>query len=169
MLMDALISSCGTWRWWLTRQWDATLPRLVVCMLNPSDADASRNDPTILTLIKFAKRWGFGGLFVINQNAFRSPHPTVMLAQPVAVRLGPKNQSTWVDALMYARSAGGWVLAAWGNGGDNQGDFVHTAEMLGVPLKCMGVTQNGSPKHPLARGLHRIPDDQVPLTWPSGG
>jgi hypothetical protein len=30
---------------------------------------------------------------------------------------------------------------------------------------CMGTNKDGSPKHPLARGHNRIPDDQQPILW----
>jgi hypothetical protein len=136
-------------------------------MLNPSDADAAKDDPTVLNLVKFARRWSFGGLHIVNQYAFRSPLPAVLWQQDHLRRVGPLNQSTWVDALCYALDNGGWVLAAWGNGGSNFGPFVTLAEMLGVELRCLGTTQNGSPKHPLARGTHRISDDQQPIPWVS--
>lgn len=32
-------------------------------------------------------------------------------------------------------------------------------------LRCLGVTQDGSPKHPLARGFHRIPEQTYPTIW----
>ncbi|AHE56053.1 hypothetical protein [Sphingomonas sanxanigenens] len=32
-------------------------------------------------------------------------------------------------------------------------------------LWCWGKTKDGAPKHPMARGLHRIPRDQQPIMW----
>ncbi len=32
-------------------------------------------------------------------------------------------------------------------------------------LWCWGKTASGAPKHPLARGAHRIPVDQKPILW----
>lgn len=165
MLMHANISPCGTWRWSLTRAWDTSLPMLVVCMLNPSTADGTVNDPTILRLIAFAKAWGFGGLWVVNQYAFRSPHPSVLAAQDACTQEGPMNYMAWNDALTYATANGGWALAAWGNGGQNEGRFNFWADLHGVDLYCLGTTADGSPKHPLARGKHRIPNDQQPALW----
>lgn len=160
--MSAGLSDCQTYRYWLTRRWDDTKPLLVVCMLNPSTADASQNDPTILTLIHFAKLWGFGGIWVVNQNAFRSPHPSVM-AKAVDP-IGPLNPMFLQQAVSYARQTG-WALAAWGNGGRNDDLFALWCDMLNVEMKALGFTADGSPKHPLARGKHRIPRDQQPLAW----
>jgi hypothetical protein len=149
----------------LIRRWDESLPLLVVCMLNPSTADHETNDPTILTLIHFAKLWGFGGLLVVNLCAFRSPSPAVMRA--AADPVGPENDKALLNAMMYAR-ASGRILVAWGNDGDflERGAwFCDRAVNLGLSLICLGTTRSGAPKHPMARGLHRIPRDQQPLPW----
>lgn len=167
MQMAADISPCGTWRYSLKRIWRHDLPMLVVCMLNPSTADGTENDPTISTLIKFATSWGFGGLWVVNQNAFRSPHPSVMAAQDECTRQGPLNFLAWHEALTYASANGGWALAAWGNGGDNDHQFTVWCDLLRVELRHMGTTGSGAPKHPLARGKHRISADIVPSLWRS--
>jgi len=34
-------------------------------------------------------------------------------------------------------------------------------------LLCWGATMNGAPKHPLARGKHRIDPHQAPILWRS--
>lgn len=165
MLKSAAISPCGKYRWSLDRIWDQSKPRLVICMLNPSKADADINDPTILRLINFATLWGFGGILVINQYAYRSSSPAVLATLTECEAEGSINYIAWNDALIYAKKTCGWVLAAWGNGGVNQGRFNFWVEHHEIEMRCLGVTQNGSPKHPLARGKHRIPDHQMPLAW----
>lgn len=163
--MTADISTNLLWRWNLKRVWDASRPLLIVCMLNPSTADHMKNDPTILALIDFATRWGFGGIWVVNQFAYRSSSPTVLATLDPVTAEGPLNFREWYDALTYARATGGWALAAWGNGGDNSGRFMFWADLCDVDLYCLGTTADGSPKHPLARGKHHIPRDQQPLLW----
>jgi hypothetical protein len=37
--------------------------------------------------------------------------------------------------------------------------------MTTIPEPILGATADGSPKHPLARGVHRVPDDRQPLVW----
>lgn len=36
-------------------------------------------------------------------------------------------------------------------------------------LWCWGTNADGSPKHPMARGAHRIPADQKPIIWRKAG
>jgi hypothetical protein len=154
------------YRYELRRTWDFRKPALVVCMLNPSTADHRDDDPTIQTLIHFARLWGYGGLLVVNLNAFRASSPKVMMAAVDPV--GPENQKYIDAAFAYAFQNGGAALAAWGNDGEfglRDDWFIRRAKRHGVRLDCLGTTNSGAPKHPLARGRHRIPRDQRPIMW----
>lgn len=152
----------------LLRVWRADMHLLVVCMLNPSTADAEQDDPTILALNDFAFAWGFGGILVVNLNAFRASKPEVMRA--AADPVGPMNEAAIDESLFYAGQTSGLALAAWGNNGDpaQVEAFCRKAAAAGVRLVCLGQTQSGAPKHPMARGQHRIPRDQQPLHWRAG-
>ncbi|MEJ1118850.1 DUF1643 domain-containing protein [Phyllobacterium sp. CCNWLW109] len=132
-------------------------------MLNPSTADSTANDPTILTLIHFAKVWGYGGLLVVNLRAFRTSKPSEMYAASDAE--GPDNDDFIRAALRYAHETKKPALAAWGNASIPATSFIREAEIWGVDLICLGTTLGGQPKHPLARGHHRIPRDQMPVLW----
>jgi hypothetical protein len=151
-------------RYLLTRMWDAALPTMVWVMLNPSTADAMVDDPTILTCIDFARRNGFGSITVVNLFAFRSPHPEVMLA--AADPVGPENDRHIHAELLSAAHSHGMIVAAWGTGGahlDRDLEVVQAVEGHGLEMMCFGKTKDGHPKHPLARGLHRIPRDTKPF------
>lgn len=168
MFKSAIIVDC--WRYELRRIWDKSKPSLVVCMLNPSTADAERDDPTILTLIHFGKLWGFGGLWVVNLFALRTSSPAEMMSTNPLHALGRQNGAFQLDAMQYAKEHGKMLLAAWGNHGTHfRQDEIFTDECLkrGVDLVCLGTTNSGQPKHPLARGKHRIPRDQQPIVWKS--
>lgn len=167
MRMSAVISPCGTYRTELRRIWDDSKPLLVVCMLNPSKADHQRNDPTVLALIHFAKLWGYGGVLIINLFSYRSSSPAEMMAAG-GTAFGPDNALTIERTFVFARHAGVPILAAWGNGGDHEDRaewFCGRARMHMVDLICLGRTKDGHPKHPMARGVHRIPRDQQPILW----
>lgn len=161
MRSSAVISDDTLHRVVLYRIWDDALPQLVVCMLNPSTADHTVNDPTVLALIHFARFWGYGGLRIINLFSFRASKPADMVGRPVH----PDNEMHQIAAVTYAADHGGQMLVAWGNGGGDAGTVFAAWAGQCVMLVCLGVTQSGAPKHPMARGLHRIPRDQVPLLW----
>lgn len=151
------------YRYELRRIWDFGKPMLVVCMLNPSTADAEKNDPTITTLIHFARLWGYGGILVVNLCAFRASKPRNMWAAKDPA--GPDNHDYLRAALRYASENGGRALAAWGAVQHVAASFLREAEIWQVELDCLGTTQEGNPKHPAARGVHRIPRDQQPILW----
>lgn len=167
---SAIISECGRFRYVLRRVWDRTKPILVVCMLNPSTADANKNDPTILQLIWFAKNWGYGGIHIVNLFALRTSKPQELLAHKD--RQGPQNAEYLHAAMLIVKMAAQTppaMLVAWGNGGDldqRHEWFTHEAtQVYGLTLICLGETQNCSPKHPMARGKHRIPRAMPPKVW----
>ena len=65
----AELSNCGTYRWRLWRDHllgDYAKHNGPVCwiMLNPSTADAFKDDPTIRRIIGFTMRWGYDALEV---------------------------------------------------------------------------------------------------------
>jgi hypothetical protein len=148
----------------LRRVWNDTLPMLVVCMLNPSDADHEREDPTLHVLIYFAKFWGFGGLLIVNLYSYRTSKPAEMFAMGGAA-IHVENERYVNSAVVYARDHGGQLLAAWGNDGQDRAMFFTSWARQYVDLICLGTTQSGAPKHPMARGLHRIPRNQQPVLW----
>lgn len=162
-MSTAVISPCGLYRYELRRNWDFGKPLLVVCMLNPSTADAEKNDMTITTLVQFAKLWGYGGILVVNLCAFRASKPKDMWSAKDPT--GPDNHDYLRAALRYASENGGRALAAWGAVQNMAANFLREAEIWQVELVCLGTTQDGSPKHPAARGVHRIPRDQQPIVW----
>jgi hypothetical protein len=158
----AVISPCGIFRNSLTRTWDEVLPVLPVVMVNPSKADHHVNDPTVLRLIAFARRWGYGGILIENLNEYRSSHPSELelAADPV----GPETDRH-LRALV---DRGGDILVAWGNNGtfkDRDKSFLKMAREAGARLICLGTTGGGHPKHPLARGKHRVPEDFEPVPF----
>lgn len=143
---------------------------LPVVMLNPSWASAERNDPTVLTVNHFARLWGYGGWRGANLYSWRSPSPAEMMRAPG--RANPENDQVLKRLIEYAATTRGRVLCAWGNHGDFEGKatrFAREAAARGCSLVCLGTTASGAPKHPLARGLHRISRDQQPVPWVPGG
>lgn len=160
---SAVISPCMLHRYELRRAWDKAKPVLVVCMLNPSTADASHNDPTIYRLMYFAKAWGYGALYVINLFTRRTSRPDLLVEY--AERNGLEAPAYWGRAVAIALQHHAPILVAWGRGGDlvdMDQAFQRYCIANKVEMVCLGHTKDGFPKHPMARGEHRIPDNQQP-------
>lgn len=147
---DALISTCGAYRYWLNRVWEDAKVRLPFIMLNPSTADASEDDPTIRRCMGFARDNGFGGIIVMNLFAYRATQPSDMKRSPDPV--GPHNDGHLRDLFGYARGNDAPIIAAWGTHGTHRGRdrrVRHLAAEAGIKLSCLGRSKGGHPKHPL--------------------
>lgn len=151
---SAIISECGKYRYLLRRVWGS---EKMVCfiMLNPSTADSFEDDPTIRRCISFAKKWGYGGMYVVNLFAYRATNPRELLS--VKDPIGEKNR-TYI--LQYF-DASDLVICAWGNYSILKKLFANNP----IPYKgiyhpetfCLGFNKNGDPKHPLYLSSETLP------------
>lgn len=158
----AVYSDCERYRYLLTRIWDASAPRALFVMLNPSTATEFQNDPTVERCERRARALGFGAFRVTNIFAFRATDPRVMRAQ--ADPVGPENDAAIAEsASIWAAGQGDRVLCAWGTHGAHLDRGAAVAALLratGRPLFHLGLSQAGHPKHPLYIGY-----DQQPQPW----
>lgn len=163
-LKMAVLSDDRRHRYWLARIWSRTLPVLVVCMFNPSTADDKSDDQTIRRLCAWAKRWGYGGILVVNLYSLRSSDPTEVHGRERDA-FGDAQPEAWAAALDIAAQQGTPVLCAWGALGSSFASKPFLAAAADLELICIGLTADGRPKHPMARGRSRVPDDQEPLVY----
>jgi len=142
-------------RYALWRQWDIVKPQVLMIGLNPSTADATRNDPTIRRCIGFARDWGFGGVWVLNLFAYRATYPAELkiASDPV----GPRNDE-WLRRV--ARNTAR-AVAVWGNDGAFMDRSMQLRNMLGDRLEVIRLNAGGEPAHPLY-----LPKDLKPVQWP---
>lgn len=101
------------YRYTLGRRWDERLDYVLFVMLNPSTADATVNDPTIMRCIGFADSWGYGGIEVRNLFAFRTAYPKELTAAGKAGTdiVGAENDRFLTSALRDPHCklvVGGW-------------------------------------------------------------
>lgn len=151
----AVYSDCETYRYMLTRVWDAAGEKALFVMLNPSTATETQNDPTVERCERRARALGFGAFRVTNIFAYRATDPKVMRAIPDPV--GPMNDEAIADAAIWADR----IICAWGGHGLHLGRGVFVERALRAttkPLWHMGLTQSGQPKHPLYIGYSHQPE-----------
>lgn len=128
-------------------------------MLNPSTADALKNDPTVARCCDFAKRWGFKRLIVVNLYALRSTDPRALLADDD--RVGEHNDRYIVRAAEQSDR----VIAAWGANVTVKRDRrdIDVLQLLhgaGCDVHALRVTKHRYPSHPLY-----IPAATVPVMY----
>ncbi len=162
-MSDAILSPCGTYRYTLKRHIPSVLRWVKPClfvMLNPSTADATTDDPTIRRCIGFAKREGCTVLTVVNLFALRATDPAELgkHADPV----GPDNGRHLAEQIEHHHRLG-FIVAAWGANPAAQRDMSFgplTVLLRNVGALCLGVTADGSPRHPLY-----VKADQPLVLW----
>jgi hypothetical protein len=149
----ARFSPDGRYRYALLRRWgDDTDPVITFVMLNPSTADAERDDPTIRRCIRFARANGYGCLHVVNLFGLRATDPRALLDADDPV--GPDN-TIYLARHIAARSVP--LVAAWGGHTGDLQRFVRSRvaqvmDRLGGHTRnwlCLGTTTDGDPRHPL--------------------
>ena len=141
MRKKATLSKNGIYRYMLYREWDKTKPTLMFIMLNPSTADAYKDDPTIRRCISFAKELGYGSLYVGNLFPFRSPSPKE-LSEHKHSHISMDINKKWVKS-MYGKSEK--TIAAWGS--NYKGKI--PLYIRGMKLYTLRINASGSPAHPL--------------------
>ncbi len=147
--------------------------------LNPSTADDEKPDPTISTEMAFARHHGCDLLVKVNLRAYIATMPKTMLraaqdgvdvvGRDADVVMSRGIDTRWFDAgqgptngrwsnrlalesaFHLAKRRRGIVLAGWGVPGakEDVAVVVELAASVGVDLICLGVNEDGSPKHPL--------------------
>lgn len=140
--MSAIISDCSQYRYLLYR--DGTNP-LLFCMLNPSTADSTLDDPTIRRCKRFAADNGFDGIVVVNMFAYRATDPKVLKIVPDPI--GPLNDNHILEVALNH----GFVVAAWGSNApdDRVANVIGLFELAGTTTLCLGTTKDNKPRHPL--------------------
>ena len=146
---DAIISDCGSYRYWLERQCEGEGATAIV-MVNPSTADATQDDATIRKLRGFGDRNRWGRIIIGNLFAYRATDVRELGGQ--ANPIGPDNDY-WLGRMAGVADR---VIFAWGpvtkqprqyrgwRWGKVAGIFNGLDSFsIGAPAQC------GHPRHPL--------------------
>lgn len=186
IVRSALIE--GNCRLWLKRAWGAG-PMILWAGANPSKADGLCDDPTMWRVMEFSARWGYGSCIMVNPIPFISSTPTEALAWVKRAEewmiegdLPTPEWKQWqrnITEVSRAMDTASAFVAAWGNivppdlirrwlqdlAEATDPDWEEGDDRKCVEWICLGKTISGAPIHPLARGVHRVPDDAKPVAW----
>lgn len=128
-------------RFRLQRIWESAGRSLLFIMLNPSIAGADVDDPTVRKCMRYAKRWGYGSLTVVNVYPCIATDPT-KLDRELEFR-------TNLEVIRQEAEMAERIVCAWGK----HAKYVHVREVVsclpGTKLYALRRNKDGSPCHPL--------------------
>jgi hypothetical protein len=164
---SAVFSPCGKYRYELRREWPNGNGGVLVGMLNPSDASATEDDPTVRRLRSFVRAMRKKWFAVWNLFAWATPYPEELIREHKSGTdiVGPDNDAT-IKRLVESADM---IIVAWGNCSDAPALARSRARELVSPggplhgrtLHTLRVTSSGAPGHPV-----RLPSGLVPVEYP---
>lgn len=173
--MDRSAKFRGDDRIELHRRW---APGPLACMIghNPSNAGSTSDDPTSKWWIDWCQLFGFGGYVAVNLYPFTTSDPRECYRRVEGIEGGDWDARDALHfanlpAVTYWAKRADQVFVCWGAIARDDDWIEHVIEEIQTgeapwpDLWCWGKTASGAPKHPMARGLHRIPRDQKPILW----
>ncbi len=153
-IADAIFSHDKVYRYVLWRIWGKNLPMVNIVGLNPATADEFSNDATMRRCLKFAKSWGYGGFYMTNLFAFRTPYPNVLLKVPDPIG---RDNDYWLEEIASRVDK---VILAWGVNGTFMNRDIHIYQLLKKKAYCIDKSKDGHPKHPLY-----LKSDLIPIRY----
>ena len=148
-MKKAIISDCSKYRYELHREWDKKKGKVLFIMLNPSTADGVEDDLTTRRCIKYAERWGYGGIMIGNIYPFRAKRP--------------KDLKKWLNE--------GSDYAFWKSGDDNRNHVQDMMNQCDLTVCAWGCNHKGIPEMlEYTSGLHYLElcDDGITPKHPLG-
>lgn len=136
----------GKYRYSLHRMWDFNKESILWFLLNPSTANESVFDPTLIRCQNYSKKWGYGGFRVINVFSLRSPDFNYVKNYSGDI-VGVQNDKLIRKECELASK----IIVGWGN---NVWRYIGRLKSLDkilyhFNLYALKVTNRGYPSHPL--------------------
>lgn len=153
MHRSAVLSDCGHYRYSLRREWGTGLEPLYGFVgVNPSTADADVEDATTKKWRGFVERWGGSGYLTTNLYAYRTTD-----VRGLADAEDPRGPGNLAHILAMAKEVD-VIVPCWGTlikvprkvrSKIYVGSVLRALLATGKPVKCLGLNNDGQPRHPL--------------------
>ncbi len=160
-LSFCLFSECGSYRWILKRDLLSGEKSVVFIGLNPSKANSSNNDRTLIRIINFSARWNYKNIYIINLFGLISKSPIQLSKSSDPV--GEKNDLITLKSLEFWReniNCDLWL--GWGDNGQLHGRNYEVLKLIknfsnlkskennySKRVLSLGLSKKGNPRHPL--------------------
>ncbi len=151
----AMFSPCRNYRYALFRIWELKLPLVMFICLNPSTANELENDPTIRRVIRFARNWGYGGVYMMNLFPLVSSNPLALLDfyDTPFHDIELENNNKWMEKVSLRCEE---VIFAWGAFPEASKRSNDVIKMF-PNAKALIINKDGTPRHPLYVKGNTIP------------
>ena len=160
----ALFSSPDrSYRYKLWRVWDESKPKIMFLMMNPSCADVDFDDASVAKCGRFARMWGYGGLFIGNTFAFRATDQDDLVLEDGVDKVGGGNDRAILEmAAMSER-----IIMAYGKPKSPKlrqrgTELSRLLADNGYPLYALKILSDGTPGHPLYIAKDTVPVEFFP-------
>lgn len=140
----AIFSEDKKYRYSLWRIWEPSMEKVAFLMLNPSVANTNDDDPTTQRCIEFAKKFGYGGLYIVNLYGYIDTVKEHLRGLPLEVARGPENRANIQDILSKVSR----VIYAYGTAIVEPGPEPEWLKELVPNPYCLDHTKEGYPHHP---------------------
>ena len=140
----AIFSEDKKYRYSLWRIWEPSMEKVAFLMINPSTANINEDDATTQRCIDFAKKFGYGGLYIINLYAYIDTKKENLRPLPLEVARGPENKANILSVLSKVSR----VIYAYGTAIIEPGPEPEWLKSLISNPYCLEHTNEGYPHHP---------------------
>jgi hypothetical protein len=133
--------------------------RIAFVGVNPSTADAERDDPTIRKCWRFTEKWGFKGFAMLNLFAYRATDPHLLSRADDPI--GPENDVFLANFASCVK----YLVCMWGRNGrlnDRDHEVIELLQRHGGTdcLRHLKRNADGTPSHILY-----LPEDLKPMEY----
>ena len=156
-----LFSECRSYRWILKRELLSGKKTVVFIGLNPSKANSSNNDRTLVRIINFCSRWNYKNIYIINLFGLISKSPIQLSKSNDPI--GKNNDLITLKSLEFWREDSNCDLwLGWGDKGQLKGrdrkvlkliknfaNFKLNENNYSKRVLSLGLSKKGNPRHPL--------------------
>ena len=129
--------------------------------LNPSKANSSHNDRTLIRIINFSSRWNYKNIYIINLFGLISKSPSQLSKSNDPI--GENNDLITLKSLEFWRENNNCDLwLGWGDKGQlngrnrkvlklikNYSNLKSNENNYSKSVFCLGLSKKGNPRHPL--------------------
>tara|TARA_B100001093_G_scaffold518468_1_gene603421 strand:+ start:1445 stop:1912 length:468 start_codon:yes stop_codon:yes gene_type:complete len=138
VLKIAEFSKDKKYRYSLSRKWSEK-EQVLFILLNPSNGDDIKDDPTIRILISISKNLGYGGFKIVNLYTLITPFKYKLYEKKR--KFSEKNKKLITELIGRHKT----IIYGWG-ATENEPTWLR--HLVKNPL-CFQINKNGTPKHPL--------------------